>query len=270
MVYLELVKPKSKNLKFNDEYYPIAIVKGDGKYQNNLLYINTKIDDNKGSKKIDLPLGNTFEFLPNPMKMKRDVVYVAGASGSGKSYITKQYTEKYHKMFPNRKIYIISQLDEDDTLDSMKGVKPTRIPLDMVKDININNLKDCLFIFDDIDGLPAKEGGNDIQRLVDDIAIAGRAHTDKQGGISMIYITHYITKYKFSRLILNEATYYVLFPQATSVNQLHYILNRYLGFDRKDIRKLRNMQSRSVVFHKNYPMFMIGNHIAQLITDMDE
>lgn len=264
MVYLELVKPKSKNLKFNDEYYPIAIVKG-GKYDNYLLYVNTKIDEDKGRKKIDLPYGSEFQMLPNPLKMKRDVVYIPGPSGSGKSYVAKEYIQKYHKMYPERKIYIVSELDEDDTLDSIKGVKPTRIPLEMVKDININNLKDSLFIFDDIDNVQDPS----IHKLIDAIAITGRAHTKDQGGVSMLFITHYITNFKKTRLILNESSHYILFPQATSATQLYYILNKYLGFDRKDVRNLKNMQSRSIVVHKNYPQYMIGSHTAQLVVDMD-
>jgi Cdc6-like AAA superfamily ATPase len=269
MVYLKLIKPGSKKLKFDDEWYPIAIVKK-GKYDGYFLYLNTKIDENKGEKKINLPMGSTFEFIPNPLKMKRDVIYVAGASGSGKSYVAKQYIEKYRKLYPNKKIYLISALEADDTLDSIKGSPINRIPLDMVKNININKLVDCLFIFDDVDGVPDKEGGNDIQKLITNILIMGRAHTKDQGGVSIIIISHNLTNYKKSRLTLSESQTYVIFPHSTAATQLHYLLSKYLGFDRKDIRKLRDMNSRAIYLHKNYPLWMMGSHTVQLITDLDD
>lgn len=271
MVYLELIKQnKNRKHKFNNNYYPIAVVRGDGRDQEKLLYVNTELKPHKDkSKKIELSYDNYFEVLPNPNEKKRDIYYIAGASGSGKSHVAKKIAQNYKKMYPDRKVYIVSQLEQDDTLDTMKGVKPERIPIDLVKDIEINNLSNCLFIFDDVDNIKPKEGGDEIQRLIDDIAIMGRSHTKDQGGVSMCFLTHYITNFKKTRLLLNEATHYILYPQATSTNQLYYILNKYLGFDRKEIKNLKKMNSRAVVIHKNMPQFMIGDYKAELLNQDD-
>ena len=51
------------------------------------------------------------KFQPIPDKnIERSIRYVTGASGSGKSYWTKNYAEEYHKIFPKRDIYMISSL----------------------------------------------------------------------------------------------------------------------------------------------------------------
>ena len=99
---------------------------------------------------------------------------------------------------------------------------------------------------------------------MNDIAITGRKHKHGQGNISMAFITHYITNYKKTRLILNEATHICLYPQSTSNSQLLYILNSYLGFERKQIRQLKKL-GRWVCVAKNYPQHMISQYEAVIL-----
>ena len=48
-----------------------------------------------------MKLNKDMKFQPTPNTThERDVYYVCGPSGSGKSYFTKQYIENYHKEFP--------------------------------------------------------------------------------------------------------------------------------------------------------------------------
>ena len=42
-----------------------------------------------------------FQLIPND-GVARDICYVTGASGSGKSYFTKQYADQYRKIYPKR------------------------------------------------------------------------------------------------------------------------------------------------------------------------
>ena len=42
--------------------------------------------------------------LPSPKKDKREIFYVAGASGSGKSYQARGLAERYKKLFPDREL----------------------------------------------------------------------------------------------------------------------------------------------------------------------
>lgn len=61
-----------------------------------------------------------FEALPNTDPNKRDVVYLSGCSGAGKSYFTMKFCLNYVRIHDNkRKIYIVSQLDNDETLDRL-------------------------------------------------------------------------------------------------------------------------------------------------------
>jgi hypothetical protein len=257
----------------DDKQYPVALVKSDNKKQNGqFVYVNTDLKS-KGETKLSLPFESSLSILPDTRGDKRNIYYIAGASGSGKSYIAKQITENYHKLYPDRFIYIVSALEEDDTLDSMKVNKKKIQRLDYKTFIDdppdINTVSDCLFIFDDVDNVAPKEGGDAIHTLINDIAIMGRAHKAGQGNISMMFLTHHITNYKKSRLILNEADYYILYPQNTSTNQLYYLLKTYLGFDRKDIQNLKKLPSRWVCFHKNAPQFMLWDSGMKILNQDD-
>jgi hypothetical protein len=67
-------------------------------------------DEVEGQKKIVLPPGSNFGLIPSRNPEKREVWYIAGASGSGKSYIAKRLAEEYRKQYPDRDVYLIYKL----------------------------------------------------------------------------------------------------------------------------------------------------------------
>jgi len=217
------------------------------------------LTDAVASKDVVLDSGE-FELLPNSDPKKRDVWYIAGASGSGKSYIAKGLGEYYQKIFPDRKVYLFSKLSEDaGTLDKMKP-KALRVNIDsVVKDYpDLNEFKDCMVIFDDYDTFtgPAEKV---IHKLIDDLATMGR-HTNT----SMLCLSHYLTNYKKTRLLLNEATHIVVYPMATSFHALNYLLKTHVGMTTDDIRELRK-NGRWTVIYKHYPQYMVSSHHARMM-----
>jgi len=225
------------------------------------LYARIVADsDEKDAKTITLPDDSTFNLIPNPDPEKRSVYYIAGASGSGKSYIARGLAEGYKRLFPDRQVYLISKLKEDSTLDNMKVGKPLRIDVQSLVDSYpaIEEFKDCMIIFDDYDTFQAKEG-KVVQQLIDDLAIQGR-HTNT----TMLCLTHYITNYKKTALMLNEAMYYIIYPQSTSFSSLKYLLSTRVGMSKEDIQELRRM-GRWACIYKNYPQFLISQHTAKLL-----
>ena len=246
---------------------------------NAFLYLDMDEKPNQNKKtKVELEFHQKFEILPNTSPDKRDVMYIAGASGSGKSYITKQIIDNYAKLFPKRKIFIVSRLDEDQTLDAIKSKNIIKLDIaDLAEngfDVNNPLFYKSAFILDDVDDLPDKNQQKAVQDMLNSIAIMGRLHKKKkdeegketgQGGISLFFLTHYISNFSRTRIILNEATQYVLYPKSTATNQLYYILNKYIGLERKEIMKLKKMGSRWIVVHKNYPNYIIGQYSAEIL-----
>ena len=213
-------------------------------------------------KRIELPPGSTFSLLPSPDKDKREVWFIAGPSGAGKSYIAKNLAEKYRKQFPDRQVYLVSKLPEDETLDSMKGGKPVRINVQKLVDQPIKDLeplRNCLILFDDYDTYTAPFD-KAVFKLIDDIATMGR-HTNT----SMLCMSHYLTNYKKTRLLLTEATHYVIYPNSTGRQALTYFLKTYVGMDDDEVSSLKKMGSRWICIHKNFPMWLVSEHSAKLL-----
>jgi len=209
---------------------------------------------------IELPDDSTFQPIPDPDPKCRQVWYVAGQSGSGKSYFARGIAENYKKLYPDREIYLISKLNEDETLDKMKVGKPKRLSLQSLVDdpVDLDEFKDCLIIFDDWDTLD-KPYFQVVHKLIEDLAIMGR-HTCT----SMLILSHYLTNYSKTRLILGEAQCLVLYPLATSQKALKYVCEHYGGMDKEDIVGLKK-RGRWVLIHKNYPSYVISAHEANLL-----
>jgi hypothetical protein len=220
------------------------------------------LTDESQSKDIELEDG-AFELLPCPNPKKREVWYIAGASGSGKSYIAKGLGEYYQKLFPDRHVYLISKLSEDSgTLDKMKPPAKRINIQSLIDDFpDLDEFKNCMVIFDDYDTFtgPAEKV---VHKLIDDLATMGR-HTNT----TMLCLSHYLTNYKKTRLLLNEATHLVVYPMATSHHALSYLLKTHVGMTKDDVRDLKKM-GRWICIAKNYPQFLIaGQHARMLIRD---
>lgn len=217
-------------------------------------------DDVQKSSVINLPEDSTFNLIVSSDPNARGVYYITGMSGSGKSYMAKTLAESYKKMFPEREIYLISKLDDDETLDGMKIGKPKRLSIEsIIEDYpSINEFEDCMVIFDDFESLePAKL--KVIWNLINDIASQGR-HTRT----TLLTLLHKPSDYKNTRLLLTEATHFVIYPQSTSAHALRYLLGNQLGLEKKEILALKKL-GRWVCISKNYPQYLISSHTAKIL-----
>jgi len=207
---------------------------------------------------IDLPEGSQFQLVPSPNPERREVFYIAGASGSGKSYIAKGIAECYKKLFPDRECYLISKLGEDSTLDALTFLKRINIQSFIDDYPELDEFQDCLVIFDDYDTLTGN-AEKVVCKLIDDLATMGR-HTNT----TMLCLSHYLTNYKKTRLLLNEATHIVVYPMATSFHALGYLLKTHIGMTKNDVRDLKKM-GRWVCVYKHYPQWLVSPQHARVL-----
>lgn len=207
---------------------------------------------------IDLPEDSQFQILPSPDPEKREVFYIAGASGSGKSYIAKGVAECYKKLFPDREVYLVSKLGEDSTLDALPFLNRVNIQSFIDDYPELDEFKDCLVIFDDYDTLTGN-AEKVVCKLIDDLATMGR-HTNT----TMLCLSHYLTNYKKTRLLLNEATHIIVYPMATSFHALGYLLKTHIGMTKDDVRDLKKM-GRWVCVYKHYPQWLLSTQHARVL-----
>ncbi len=218
------------------------------------------VEEQNDNSQIKLPMESFFQIVPNPDPAKREIYYLAGASGCGKSFMARGIAENYMRLFPERSVYLVSKLKEDETLDNMKVGKCKRINLDsLVSDYpELEEFKESLILFDDYDTLD-KPYIDVVLKFIDDIATMGRHFV-----ISMVAISHNLTNYKKTRLILNECSHICVYPQGASYHAIKYLLATHVGMDKDQIKALKGL-GRWVMIGKQYPQYIVSEHTARIL-----
>jgi len=179
------------------------------------------------------------KFQPIPDKnVERSIRYVTGASGSGKSYWTKNYAEEYHRIFPKRDVYMISSLRDDPSIDKLKYIKRLKIhePAFINDDIQAGDFKDSLVIFDDTDCLQNKVLKKKIDAILNAILETGR-HFNTE----VVYTSHLACNGLDTRRILNECKSVTIFPNGLGGKAMKYLLDNYFGLDKEQIKKIKKL-----------------------------
>ena len=251
---------QSKNVK------PLCKIIG-GKYNNKVISIDPNINDADyvtTFKKLEIGNSSKLQMIPNTSS-ERDVYYITGPSGSGKSYFVRLYCEQYRKKFKNNEIYLFSNLEEDESLDS---VKPKRVRLDeelYTEPLKVEEFVDSLVIFDDTDCISDKKIRNAVNSILDQCLEVGRHYK-----ITVLITFHLPSDRQATRKMLNESQYFVYFPQSSS-SKIKYVLNNYLDIDDKMIKFFKKLNSRWVCIRKNFPMCWVSEHACALLNvDSDD
>ena len=251
---------QSKNVK------PVCKIIG-GKYNNKVISIDPNINDADyvtTFKKLEIGNSSKLQMIPNTSS-ERDVYYITGPSGSGKSYFVRLYCEQYRKKFKNNEIYLFSNLKEDESLDS---VKPKRFRLDeelYTEPIKVEEFVDSLVIFDDTDCISDKKIRNAVNSILDQCLEVGRHYRT-----TVLITFHLPSDRQATRKMLNESQYFVYFPQSSS-SKIKYVLNNYLDIDDKMIKFFKKLNSRWVCIRKNFPMCWVSEHACALLNvDSDD
>ena len=229
------------------------------------LYVSDNTDDiTTVHKEIKLPLGQTFQMIPTDKE--RDIIYITGQSGSGKSYFTKMYVEEYNRKFKNKNnIYLFSAIDDDESIDSIKNLKRVNIkdPEFLEESIELDDLKNSMCIFDDVDTITSKHIRAKVYSILNMILQTGR-----HANISVVYTSHICCAGAETKLILSEAHAVVIFPKTMGNRSLKYLCDSYFGMDKHQIQKIKTIGGRHAIIHKTYPMVVMGQNTAFTTTDL--
>jgi hypothetical protein len=186
-------------------------------------------------------------------KTERKINFITGCSGSGKSVYASNLALQYRRQYPSNDIYLFSTVKEDKVLDKIKGLM--RIDLNKLledNDIKVEDFKDSLCIFDDIDSVPNKAIYKKVMSLFNEIAQIGR-HL----GICCIFTSHLACDGAKTRIILAEAHAVTIFLKTMQGRSRDYLLQKYIGLDKAQIEKLKNIKSRHCTWIKSYPQCIL-------------
>jgi hypothetical protein len=244
------------SLKINEKCNNFAIIKNEDETVGSISYD----DDKNGLDDIELEDNFRFQLTPRPLKEKeRTTLFVAGEAGAGKSYFVRNYAELYAKMFPKNNIYLISYLDEDETLDAFKKIIRLNAFnaefLDECMDLDIKTeFSDSLVIFDDIDCVVNKKTKEKIYGLLNKMLRIGRHFQ-----ISVAYIGHELYHSNDLKAILNESQTITIFPKFLNFKKLKYLLETYFGLSKEQIQKIRSLKDRSVTYIKGADKIILSD-----------
>ena len=200
------------------------------------------------------------EFVPMfDTKQERSVFMIAGMSGSGKSTYTAALCKTYHQQYPKNRIVLFSNKKEDPVFDRLSYIDRILINDELLNDpITLNELKNTLILYDDVECNPSKEIAKELIRVSDLILQQGRSFR-----CSFVYISHQANNYKATRNILNEAHHIVVFPAMCTRYSLNYLFGKYFGFSKEVISKICKLPSRWVQVTKAPPcvLYKTGSFI---------
>lgn len=237
---------------------PIAKIINGHKSVISIVADKQEIRDNdiRVAERYKLPEGNAkFQQVPDTTR-ERDILYICGPSGSGKSTYVVAYCKEYKKAYPKRPIYVLSSLEEDETLDQVKGLKRIKLDDRMISEpLQPNLFMESLVIADDTDVIGDKKLRDAVIQLINQILEIGRHFKT-----SLIMTNHLSTAGRDTRRILNEAHSITYFPHSGAVRGIMYLLEEYCGIDKKTAKTIKKLGSRWATVFKNYPMYVMTEH----------
>lgn len=205
-----------------------------------------------------------FEPVPNytEKELQMDSIFLSGPRGSGKSTWTAMYCKHYKQFFPENKIYLFSEKDEDPAFE---GLEIIRVPFDDKfgennKPDDYKKYSNSLCIFDDVRSTGKKTTLEaDIYKIKDKLLKVGRA-----SGISVIATVHKLLDTRNGFDIAN-ASGVVMFPEFDPHDTAGY-LTRYMFLNKKKISEIMNSRSRWVLASKTPPHYLLMEKTAMIVT----
>lgn len=199
----------------------------------------------------------TMMFLPDFNK-ERELIYIFGPSGSGKSFLTSRFVTEFKLGRPDYDVFVFSRLSEDPSLE----FEYTHIAMneDVLRDIDVESLENSIVIFDDTETPNDKKVSKLIDNLKDLIAQEGRHYN-----ITMIVTTHMACNYNRTRIILNECQKYVIFPKGNGKKQMENMFCSYGGLSKHQFELVKNLDTRWCMLNTSYPNYLVYETGIQLL-----
>ena len=157
-------------------------------------------------------------------------------------------------------------MTEDSSIDKIKNLRRIKLnPEFLNEDIQATDFKESLVIFDDCEALTDKRMKNKVQGILNQLLTIGRHHS-----VSICNLTHSACNGAETKLILNESNSITIFPHGLGGRSLKYLLEQYLGLDKHQIKRLKNLNSRAVTILKSYPMCVLSEKEAYVLNTGDD
>lgn len=228
--------------------------------------ISNDTDDFKTGKESLQPI------LVQPDGRKCSIPLIAGPQGIGKSYLTASLVREYLDRNPDNSCWYFSAtcIDDDPAYELIDRISqvitdpndPNYVGNVMELDITFQDEKSYfkfgdIFVFDDCNTIRDETIRKQVINIMEQLLETGR-----KLGYNCIITSHLINPNdkKFGRILMNEMTDLIVFPDGGGMSQIRYALKKYFDFSDKQIDKLKESGSRWVWIHKLYPQYIMTEH----------
>lgn len=211
---------------------------------------NSEYDEIKNNMKKHIKI-NSGVIVPYPHPKKCQRLLIGGPSESGKSYYCSKYIKLYKKMFPKNPRILLSDVPKDHVLDKHNMLR-IQLNDELIENpIEPNEFNNSLIMFDDVDAITSNKLSKVVNKTRDYMLTRGRHEN-----LSIICTTHAICDGEKTKVMLRECTHFTIFPRA-GLAGLEYLLKKYIGLGKTQIKQIFNLPSRWVTICKVYPMHVL-------------
>jgi hypothetical protein len=216
----------------------ICVIKDSDTLKNKKIYLHNKEStDYKQFNELELNKG-VFQLVPN-RKKDRATIAVLAPAGAGKTYFTAGFIKEYCKVYPKNEIFFFSEKPIDKVIDDIGKVQRVNIDETWLADpIDWKEFKDCLCIFDDVDGL-SKKYRDPVYELRDKLYKLARANK-----VSVLATNHALNNGHETKTMLRESDIIVFFPKKTTPANVKYLVENYTCISKEDLSKIKKCGSR--------------------------
>ena len=166
-------------------------------------------------------------------------------------------------MFPRNNIFLFSKLTEDSSLDDVREIK--RIKIDdrlITQPFDCSDFANSLVLLDDCDTIRNKDHKKALNQLSSELLETGRHEN-----VTVIILSHVACKGLETKTILNESSCITFF--LASGAPVDYLLQNYIGLNRKQILALKRLNSRWITIFRHYPMILMTETQLLFLKDLN-
>lgn len=195
-----------------------------------------------------------------PSKPDTERTFVAGKSGSGKSWFAASYMREYLELYPDRKIFLFSTHEGERAYQQIEHLQIALNEDFVANPLTLEDLAGSLCVFDDCDALQDKKLMAAVDALNLDLINNGRKYN-----IHTMTLAHQLMEYKRTRGQLNEANRVVFFPGGSAYHSQRY-LKVYAGMTGDQIKRIMAEKTRWVCLDLRLPTTYVTENAVVVVT----
>lgn len=214
-------------------------------------------------------MGEGCTLQPVPSEDGREVGYIVGQSGAGKTVFLVNYMIEYMTMFENNQVFIFTGATSSDPAYGKVCNNPVmseRVTFASIgrelleQSLDPESFSDSLVVFDDTGAIEDKDVKKKVDSLRSRLCLVGR-----HKNVSVINTNHLESEFtdKSLKTAITESHFVVVFPRHGTEVGLNRLLTTWYGLpsrskeDKLVIQRIKSVPSRWAYLRKGFPKYVL-------------